>query len=217
MKKKPPFRSGSAFTLVELLAVVVILVILVLLAFTGLQASTKRARLADSTAAMKNIGTALSLYASDNGVLPGPLLMRHSPNANSPNHLLGRIWPYMGFTVKPAKDEMPHAFVPRHWSEWAQRTYQKKPGTSVTIYNTPSSVKDREGVNRLTLFGYPGAVDSYPAPWNGIASSAPLATTFIVEDATDTTGEGLSPKAGELQNFRLRLFLDWHIESQKIQ
>jgi len=216
MKKKPPLHSGSAFTLVELLAVVAILVVLVIMSFAGVQASARKARLADSTSAMKNIGGALSLYAMDNGVLPGPMLARHYPNANSPNHLLGRIWPYLGFTEKPAKDEMPRAFVPRHWAEWAQQSYLKNPGTKVTIYNTPSTLKDREGVARLVPFGYPGTIGSVPTPWSGIASSAQLTTTSIVEDSTGTTGEGLSPKVGELQNYRLRLFLDWHIEAQKL-
>jgi len=213
MNKKFSRLGGEAFTMVEMLVVIAVLAVLVLMGFSGMQSAARRVRVADSTSVMKNIGSALSLHAVDYGTLPGPLLMTHYPNANSPNQLLGRIWPYLALPAKPARDEMPREFVPLHWREWVKRTQLKSPGSQVVIYTSANTLKDSDGERTLVPFGYPGESNSAAMPWSRIASSAKLASTILVEDSTGTPLKGdLSPKIGELQNYRTRLFLDWHVE-----
>lgn len=65
--------SASAFTLVELLAVVAIVAVLALLISPAISRSMLSAKQAATVGALRNFGTAMSLYsAENNGALPGP-------------------------------------------------------------------------------------------------------------------------------------------------
>jgi prepilin-type N-terminal cleavage/methylation domain-containing protein len=64
----------AGFTLVELLVTITIIVVLAALTFMGSSAFLKRAAAVKDMSNMKNLWTAINLYAGDNNdTLPGPL------------------------------------------------------------------------------------------------------------------------------------------------
>jgi prepilin-type processing-associated H-X9-DG protein/prepilin-type N-terminal cleavage/methylation domain-containing protein len=95
MSRKP---NSAAFTLIELLVVMVIIGLLAVLAFGGVNTMLARAHGAKCASNLKQITTAIFLYAADNNNrLPGPLFrsVRH-PSVNP-------TVSYLSHTRDPAK------------------------------------------------------------------------------------------------------------------
>ena len=70
MKIRRRRRGAGGFTLIELLLVVVIIGILAAIVVPKLTGRSEDARISAATLDIKNIGTSLSMYESDNGRFP---------------------------------------------------------------------------------------------------------------------------------------------------
>lgn len=102
---KPSFRGGGprGFTLVELLAGVAIVSILTALVISGIGDVMRSQKVAATSSNMRQIGTAINLYAADNeGQLPGPMgvsvfnYARAVPLDGDPANLAFYIGGYLG-------------------------------------------------------------------------------------------------------------------------
>jgi prepilin-type N-terminal cleavage/methylation domain-containing protein len=71
-------ESLRGFTLVELLLVIATIALLAALLFPVLSSARKQARMSRCTANLRQIGTALSLYAADYGEYPDPMRLTRS-------------------------------------------------------------------------------------------------------------------------------------------
>jgi prepilin-type N-terminal cleavage/methylation domain-containing protein len=86
MSTRPTLRSvRAAFTLIELLTVMVIIAILVGLLLTGIQVAKVMAHKADAKMAVTTISTAVRHYYTEYGKYP---LGSHVPDPNSPSDVL---------------------------------------------------------------------------------------------------------------------------------
>jgi prepilin-type N-terminal cleavage/methylation domain-containing protein len=92
MKTHKKFRkSNAAFTMVELLVVVAIIAVLASLLFSLASRMRNKASSAISTSNLRQIGTAIASYTSDNNsTLPGPVLTDHFPRYQN-NALSGQL------------------------------------------------------------------------------------------------------------------------------
>jgi prepilin-type N-terminal cleavage/methylation domain-containing protein len=103
-----------AFTLVELLVTIAILTILAALSLSAISLTRSTSDRTHAIANMRQIGSAIGLYASDkNGLFPGPLwpgqLAQLDPNRTG--RLVRELAPYLGLET-PAKPMVIDLFVP---------------------------------------------------------------------------------------------------------
>jgi prepilin-type N-terminal cleavage/methylation domain-containing protein len=110
--KNPSARV--AFTLVELLVTIAILAILAALLSSAVGSARTGADRTNAIANMRQIGSAIGLYASDkNGLFPGPLwpgqLAELDPNRAG--RLVRELAPYLGIKT-PAQRELIELFMP---------------------------------------------------------------------------------------------------------
>jgi prepilin-type N-terminal cleavage/methylation domain-containing protein len=110
--KNPSARV--AFTLVELLVTIAILAILTALLFSAVGSARTGADRTNAIANMRQIGSAIGLYASDkNGLFPGPLwpgqLAELDPNRAG--RLVRELAPYLEIKM-PAQPELIQLFMP---------------------------------------------------------------------------------------------------------
>ncbi|HWL54337.1 MAG TPA: type II secretion system protein [Chthoniobacteraceae bacterium] len=217
-----PWRRHRApgFTVPEVLLVLTVMVILAVLLYAATTVATQNTRKVASLATMRNIAAALARYTEENRVLPGPLhggqnLVYSGTSYNLTTHL----WPYLGIPTAPRAGDILPQYVPSHWIAWHQNTGREK----TILYSMTPRVKPYDGGDEMNLWGYPASGEKgdpireagrYRTPWITLASSAPLGTTVIMTDtAQKNASETDRPKRGELQNYRTRLFLDWHADT----
>lgn len=215
-------RRGDppAFTLLELLVVLVVTAVLATLFYAALSASVQSTRKVSSLVTMRNIAAALARYTEEKRVLPGPLhggqnLLYTGTSYNLTTHL----WPYLGIPATPKAGDILPQYVPSHWIAWHQNNKREK----TTIYAMTARAKPRDGGDELNLWGYPTAGEKgdpireagrYRTPWSTLVASVSLGTTVIMTDtAQKNASETDRPARGELQNYRTRLFLDWHADT----
>ena len=103
-----------AFTLVELLVTIAILTILAALSLSAISLTRSTSDRTHAIANMRQIGSAIGLYATDkNGLFPGPLwpgqLAQLDPNRTG--RLVRELAPYLGLET-PAKPVVIDLFVP---------------------------------------------------------------------------------------------------------
>ena len=99
-------RQG--FTLIELLVVISIVAILAALSFPLVQQMRLKASMAQSVSNFKQLGVIFSLYAADNGRLPGPLTtgQRNLYYKQFGQSIGNALWSYMGLPA-PGNDWRP--------------------------------------------------------------------------------------------------------------
>lgn len=102
-------KFNAAFTMVELLVVITIIVVLALLSFSLASRLRLKASSAISTSNLRQVGTAIATYASDNNsTLPGPVLSDHFPRYQN-NALSGQL----GWLLKEYLTSIPQADSPQ--------------------------------------------------------------------------------------------------------
>jgi len=100
-------RVRSAFTLTELLVVIVIIAILAGLLFPVMGLVRSRADSTQCVSQLRQIGTAMAAYVSDNnGILPGPLTFKQSATyvSGQPGSLAALLENYLGTTGSRSPD-----------------------------------------------------------------------------------------------------------------
>lgn len=121
-----PGKSLRAFTLVEMLAVIVILAILAVLVMFGAGRVKVQIGVVKCVANLRQVHAALMQYAGDHdGLLPGPLTSTMTPyfkmnNQGEPtsNQLSGYLAPYLDVAVPAAGQGgvNPHLACPAFWA-----------------------------------------------------------------------------------------------------
>lgn len=134
----------GAFTLVELLVVLAVIAILAALSLGSLSklgASSDRSKAVSN---MRQIGTGITLFASDNdGKLPGPLwpgqMAQFDPNdpIKMSERLLGVLAPYLGIPV-PISAKVEHLFVPPAYRKAVRASFLNSARTYVLNMAVPS-------------------------------------------------------------------------------
>lgn len=213
-------KGYRAFTLVELLTVVVI--ISILLTLTAVTTSRVRmlGRQAATVSNMRQIGLAIQQYTAENdGRLPGPLTVAVfnwvDPNTENTICSLGRyIFPYLGVQKSEAWLSYP---TRRHLtaldcpalpanarsSEVAQ--YVKLdylPTTEDNIFGQPAS----------GAYGARGTISPQPKSLAGLTAKARRSAILATADQANWTTNALLPRTGVFDGKRLYLFLDGSVE-----
>jgi prepilin-type N-terminal cleavage/methylation domain-containing protein len=104
----------AAFTLIELLVTISILAILAALALTAMGAARTQGDRAKAISNMRQIGSAIGLYAADkDSLLPGKLWPGQVAelDPNRAGRLARELAPYLGIET-PAKPELVELFIP---------------------------------------------------------------------------------------------------------
>lgn len=110
--KRHAGRAG--FTLIELLVTIAIVAILAALALTATSAARTQGDRAKAISNMRQIGSAIGLYAADkDSLLPGKLWPGQVAvfDTNRPGRLVRELAPYLGIET-PAQPELVELFMP---------------------------------------------------------------------------------------------------------
>lgn len=124
------YKFNAAFTMVELLVVIVIIAVLATLLFSLTSRMKNKASSATSVSNLRQIGTAILTYASDNNsTLPGPILTDHTPRYQN-NAVAGWLGWYLQdyLTSSPQPDNpKPRAFYTPELDYPAAKSDAKNP------------------------------------------------------------------------------------------
>ncbi len=214
------YSSRRAVTLIELIVAVSIVVVLCLALGIGLKQWRYSKNRAESIAVMHHIGMALAQYTSEHDQLPSPLWSYQSPRyGESSTLLIYHLAPYLQTTETNKDGDLLPGYVPEFLRQW----YTTRKPSSPSIYMLKSSVETDDG-RTIYLWGYPSGDNGpiAPARWAALGASLPLSTTVALADWTTADQVTPSqkahdlPSAFELQNYKTRLFLDWHVETAQI-
>lgn len=174
------------FTLLELLIVVSIIFILISVLLPTLRSSTETARRISCASHLKQIGSAISMYISDNGdYLPGPCYStcgEPTPTSN-PQLLSRRLTDYLGWKL--------------------------------TLWNCPSN-KEAAGYlsscGGVSLFGYPGT--SMPKKISEIQNFSET-WAVMDRDGWNSSASGFSNPPPHINVSRNVLYMDFHVRLVK--
>jgi prepilin-type N-terminal cleavage/methylation domain-containing protein/prepilin-type processing-associated H-X9-DG protein len=170
-------RSRSGFTLIELLVTISIIAILAALSFGAVNQVRLRA---DRTAALSNlrqIGTAIVLYAADNNqVLPGPLFPGQIPvyDASRAGRLPVMLAQYLGINPLPTPF-LVNLFIPP--------AYRRNPPRGITLDNARTFVMNMNVANQS------GNINPWGSLATGVGAPMPImridspSSTWALSDA----------------------------------
>ena len=242
MPRKTCFRNEGGFSLVELLVVIAIIAILAALLLPALSAAKAKALRTVCVSNLKQISTAIQVYAGDNqDHLPGPLLTGIQPGYNLSTgwdstypHLGNFLWPDLGLP-DPAKVTT-NTSVPQVLTCPAQmklRAADVAEGDQVNFVSR-QALQFLPGTttvdDRSRPFGYPGATSppTPGAPFPPMSMSMLMSVTnnfsgtFAFRDADQQADTSVTPPwwhvrvsaaAVHGQDIRNVAFFDWHVES----
>ncbi|MDX2082344.1 MAG: type II secretion system protein [Terrimicrobiaceae bacterium] len=200
---------GGAFTLVEMLVVVAIVMILAALLFPAFATIRARADAAKCLSQLRQVGTAISLYVSENnGTLPGPLWSTQPPLAARDNNnvtwLGGFLAPYLGVQL-PNGPTTTFVTVP---TMFCPVNLQRKVSRGTGMWTVNGSV-DVNGLTR-SPWGHPSGVGDLRTPAR-MSSISNVASTWALQER-----DLGNPAAVVHRTVRNTLFFDWHVESVRV-
>ncbi|HWL54808.1 MAG TPA: prepilin-type N-terminal cleavage/methylation domain-containing protein [Chthoniobacteraceae bacterium] len=201
------FRAG--FSMVELLVTLAVLAVLVVLASVAYRAAVMRTRKTASVQTLKGIGIAVASHIADhNGAVPGPTNTNQGPYFKA-NKLVGRIWPYLGYSKRPAERAVLPEFVPAHWRVWLAANGNPD---GVQLYK--ANCNFYYGGETVRFFGYLESAQPYvPGNWSAVTVKVPqLSKQVVLQDYRPTEGKEDTPPPEGLQDYVTSLYLDWHVE-----
>ena len=224
----PPLRRASArgFTLIELLTVIAIIGILAAIIIPTVGKVRESARGAQCISNLRQIGSAIQLYADANrGVLPGPLLGGQGPqyntfNGGSPGVLSKLIEPYLPVTeTVTATAKANQLFA---CPGWATKATEANAKTTFLLNSRPWATSHAEW--NLFPFGDSNSptdpVRGKPRNMNNLGRF-PLSRTWAFIDVDRDLMYAINNTSGWrdqlIQNpahggSRNVLFYDWHVE-----
>lgn len=226
MQRAKPIQ---AFTLIELLLVIAVIAILAALLFPVLSAAKERAYRIHCLNNLKQLGTAIQLYADNHGdQLPGPVRLgfyEEYDNQDS-TRLPYYIASDMGL---PAAQITPQDALPARCPSAARHWTPAEPGTPLMSDFVPLSYMANSQVTNINSgvltrpFGYPYTSppffedsDEAPKRLQQIASpSLSWALTDVDQENGFSIGAyypylPLTPAHGRVRN---EVFFDWHVEA----
>jgi len=182
---KTSHRFQAAFTLVELLVVIAIVAILAALLFPLVGSMRIKASSAVSVSNLRQIGTAIVTYASDNnGTLPGPALAHHYTK-HSQNGSTGQLpWILRDYLPMVSQPVNPNPYYSPTFDYPAARTDGKNP-KSVSKPTYSVYIYIRDPIGQFAPLGYHGATSNTP----------PMTTARL--DARDTRYSSASGGKGK--------------------
>lgn len=213
-------RHCRAISLVEILVVLAVVATLAVLAVPAFKHWKYSANRAESVGVIHQIGTALAQYAAENNALPSPLWSYQSPGyKTSPTSLIYHLAPYLQGDGTNKDGEFLPGYVPAFLKQWYLTKRPSRP--SIYMLHTIASLEDG---TEFYLWGYPASGSDgpiSPVNWAVACGSLPLSQTVALSDWTTADQVTPSQKSHqlpapyELQNYKTRLFLDWHAETAK--
>jgi prepilin-type N-terminal cleavage/methylation domain-containing protein/prepilin-type processing-associated H-X9-DG protein len=244
MQRTASFRDENGFSLIELLVVIVVIAILVALLLPALSAAKARALRITCVSNLKQIGTAVQMYADDNeDSLPGPLLTgiqsgyNRDTGFNAPFPRLGNfLWSHLGLPdpdmfqtnmavapimTCPAQMKLRAGDI----AEWDQVNFVSRQALRFLPATTTVDESSRP-------FGYPNNTSppTPGAPFKPMSMSAlasitnDFSGTFAFRDADQQVDTSVVPpwwharvSMGAVHGGNLRnvAFFDWHVETVK--
>jgi len=211
----------AAFTLIELLVTIAVVTMLCVATVAGLKHWRYSVNRAESIAAMQQTGMALAQYVSEYGELPSPLWSYQTPGYRTdPTSLVYHLAPYLQTSEATKDGDLLPGYVPPFLKQW----YLTKHPASPSIYTLHYAVTAEDG-SEFHLWGYPASGTAgpiSPVKWSAACATLPLSTTEALSDwtsadqVTPSQKEHQLPSPYELQNYKTRLFLDWHCETAQL-
>lgn len=210
-------NDGRAFTLVELLAVIVIIAVLAALLVSVIAATRRSAANAQCVSAMRQIGLGTQLYLNDSKTrrLPGPVFIHILPKIRASNgvpnnyHLFSFISPYMSRDATSTNRFMLDEHICLGWRRDVPVDW-KTVDTPIYMLNNSVTLSD-DGILR-NPWGAPNNSNSQTSHYSGIV--APATTWMLADlDAVNTNNgapQNLPPSPVH-GNHRNQLYFDWHV------
>jgi prepilin-type N-terminal cleavage/methylation domain-containing protein/prepilin-type processing-associated H-X9-DG protein len=223
--------GGRAFTLVELLVVIAILGVLAGLLLPTLAKAKTRAYEARCINNLKQLGTALQMYADDHGDrLPGPVWQGlYAQYYDDPLRMPYYIAPYLGLpAASPTVREAPLAICPVSVRKGSQPPAGTNPRSLSQHVSYIVSVAVTDWATYLVTrpFGYP--YGSLPRGLEGVNEQPKKvheirdpSTSWAITDADQINAVSLAryypflPKDKAHGTFRNQLFFDWHVRQER--
>lgn len=212
-------NDGRAFTLVELLAVIVIVAVLAGLLVAVIGAARRSAANAQCISAMRQIGLGTQLYLNDNKSrrLPGPVFIHILPkiraNNGVPNnyHLFSFISSYLSRDAVSTNRFILDEHICEGWRRDVPVDWKT---VDVPVYMLNNSVMlSDDGILR-NPWGAPNNPNSQTSRYSEIV--APETTWMLSDLDAINTNNGAPqnlPPSPVHGNHRNRLYFDWHVGS----
>jgi prepilin-type N-terminal cleavage/methylation domain-containing protein len=201
-------KSGSGFTLVELLVVISIIALLLSILMPSLQRARDQGRRIVCANNIRNMGLATTMYAEDyNGDSP---IISFNPYMNQPNYWQGQLAKYLGWPVANIDTTFTYATK-------STRKFDKYPDRLMKVYQCPG-VKpgDRSiwgysyGINRYIWTTQQKDVGKY---WRKKTLKVPAKVFYLMDCTYYAVGDAQDARSGFVHGKQAKnvLFADNHL------
>jgi prepilin-type N-terminal cleavage/methylation domain-containing protein len=216
-------RSLSGFTLIELIAVIAVVAILLGLIIGVLSKARERADLVGSTTTLRNIGSAISLYTTDNqGFLPGPLNRgQWAVYGIGSNSLLYHVGEYMDLGPRPDERRFVDSFACPGWKrKVSSDALLTEPPTVVWWLNMEAALENSDA--RREPWGSPTHAEDGPNahrrnPVKHIQITEPSRQMAMQSVDAEIGPWAHIPKKPVFGDVRTRLYFDWSVGTVPVE